>query len=160
MKNTQQDGFTFFELMIVTAIIGLIAAISIPNFIAYRNKAQWVEPIVFADSIKKSVNQFYERWGRFPHNNQEAGLPAPHTFVGRYVDGISVEDGIIYIEVNTRSADKQIIWFQPAISSAYPTGPVAWRCMDSAIPEGMRAVGKVKIIDADLDKSSLPGYCR
>lgn len=39
-KLELQKGFTLIELMITIAIIGIVAAIAIPNFIAYRKKAK------------------------------------------------------------------------------------------------------------------------
>jgi type IV pilus assembly protein PilA len=51
----KQEGFTLIELMIVVAIIGILAAIAIPNFIAYQAKSKQSEAKVSLGAIFTSA---------------------------------------------------------------------------------------------------------
>lgn len=54
-----QKGFTLIELLIVVAIIGILAAIAIPQFASYRQKAFNSASQSDAKTIKTSVEGFY-----------------------------------------------------------------------------------------------------
>jgi type IV pilus assembly protein PilA len=58
MKRNQK-GFTLIELMIVIAIIGILAAIAIPNFIEYRNKSFCSRAESDANSIAAAIADYF-----------------------------------------------------------------------------------------------------
>ena len=58
LRNNKK-GFTLIELMIVIAIIGILAAIAIPNFIAYRDKAFCGQAEHDAQNTLASLSSYY-----------------------------------------------------------------------------------------------------
>ena len=58
-----QKGFTLIELMIVVAIIGILAAIAIPNFLQYQMKSRQSEAKTNLQAIKTSEVAFQAERG-------------------------------------------------------------------------------------------------
>ena len=129
MKNDR--GFTLIELMVVIAIIGILAAIAIPNFISYRNKAFLTEGYVLFDAVKKDISEFYDHRGVFPANNTEAGLAEPSAIRGKDVASITVNNGMVIIEFdpNSRAMYQKMI-MAPQLPEGNPTGPIIWTRVD------------------------------
>src|SRR5215510_2575104 len=72
----KQEGFTLIELMIVVAIIGILAAIAIPNFLQYQMKSRQSEAKTNLQAIKTSEVAFNSERGCFVGIGQE-GVVAP-----------------------------------------------------------------------------------
>ena len=89
-STTPSKGFTLIELMIVVAIIGILAAIGIPQYQNYVARAQVSEALSLASGAKTAVAEYLNSTGNFPPDNETAGLADPFDINGKYVRGVVV----------------------------------------------------------------------
>src|SRR5437899_12678546 len=88
MKN--EKGFTLIELLVVVAIIGILAAIAIPQFAAYRNQS-------FCSKVESDVNNamlaaeaYYTQNQKYPATVADAGFTdSPDVSVAYDGDGVA-----------------------------------------------------------------------
>ncbi len=62
-----EKGFTLVELMIVVAIIGILAAIAIPQFAKYRARAQNSAALSDLRNMRTDLEGFYAEWQAYPN---------------------------------------------------------------------------------------------
>ena len=63
--HNRRGGFTLIELMIVVAIIGILAAIAIPNFLRFQLKAKSSEGKTNLAAIRTAEESFFAEYGRY-----------------------------------------------------------------------------------------------
>ena len=59
----QAAGFSLIELIIVTAIIGIIAAIAVPSLLTARRTAQEASAIAMVKSLVKAEGMYFSSHG-------------------------------------------------------------------------------------------------
>ena len=69
MKKVQQ-GFTLIELMIVVAIIGILAAVAIPQYQDYVARSKLGAMVTAVDSLKTAMAEGFQADGAFPSGAQ------------------------------------------------------------------------------------------
>jgi len=130
MKKIQQ-GFTLIELMIVVAIIGILAAIAIPAYSDYTERAKVSELVTLGSACKASVSEYYQAQGVFPTDNNAAGCNSAATakVSSITVTGTSNTSGTITVASNlTKASGNYVLIGTPTANDS-----VEWDCRTSTI---------------------------
>ena len=130
-----QSGFTLIELMIVVAIIGILAAIAIPQYQNYVARSQVAEALVLASAAKTGVSEYITVKGGMPLDNAAAGIET--TIKGTYVESVAVDTSTTptgAITVTFKSAASPKIQGKTVVLT--PTaadGAIKWACTGADI---------------------------
>ncbi|MBF0391026.1 MAG: prepilin-type N-terminal cleavage/methylation domain-containing protein [Desulfamplus sp.] len=72
--QNRSSGFTLIELMIVVAIIGILAAIAIPNYILYQCKAKQSEAKSNLGAVRTSQEAYFASYDTYSTSLDRIGF--------------------------------------------------------------------------------------
>ncbi|HFB6044813.1 TPA: pilin, partial [Neisseria gonorrhoeae] len=162
--NTLQKGFTLIELMIVIAIVGILAAVALPAYQDYTARAQVSEAILLAEGQKSAVTGYYLNHGKWPENNDSAGVASASKIIGKYVKEVKVENGVVTATMNSSNVNKEIKGKKLSLWAKRQAGSVKWFCGQPVTRANVAAANDDDVTDDKnnngIDTKHLPSTCR
>ncbi|HEZ0592957.1 TPA: pilin [Neisseria meningitidis] len=158
--NTLQKGFTLIELMIVIAIVGILAAVALPAYQDYTARAQVSEAILLAEGQKSAVTEYYLNHGIWPGDNSSAGVASSSTIKGKYVQSVTVANGVITAQMASSGVNNEIKGKKLSLWAKRQDGSVKWFCGQPVARNANNADAVAAANGKQIDTKHLPSTCR
>ena len=135
----KQQGFTLIELMIVIAIIGILAAIALPQYQTYTKKARFSEVVLAASSAKGLVDVCFQTRGEGDLANCDTaakiGLDASGAAAGKQVDKVELtaSTAVITATGDATTVDGKTYTLTPSVSN----GSLTWAQDGTCVAAGL-----------------------
>ena len=136
MHQKKQSGFTLIELMIVTAIIGILVSVALPAYQHYRDRARFAEAILGIDYHRAIIvtQAHSQRFGSLSDIDATAfGIPATQAQTAS-THGVNVVDGVITVIWKSDGSPLAGTSYTLAALSVAP--PINWVAGGSCIADG------------------------
>ncbi|HFG1961488.1 TPA: pilin [Vibrio cholerae] len=126
-KNKLQKGFTLIELMIVVGIIGVLAAIAVPQYQKYVAKSEAAAALASITGHRTNVETYVLENGTFPSTSSALAIPSSPIGVISYENPVSAA-GEIQFKFNSAKASPDVV-NQTVILARDSDG--SWTCTSS-----------------------------
>ncbi|ENW3160554.1 pilin [Neisseria gonorrhoeae] len=125
-------------------------------------RAQVSEAILLAEGQKSAVTEYYLNHGIWPENNTSAGVASPGEIKGKYVQSVTVANGVVTAEMKPSGVNKEIQGKKLSLWGRRQDGSVKWFCgqpvkRDDKAKDDVKADGTA---GTKIDTKHLPSTCR
>ncbi|EMT0985217.1 pilin, partial [Neisseria gonorrhoeae] len=91
-------------------------------------RAQVSEAILLAEGQKSAVTEYYLNNGEWPENNTSAGVASPSDIKGKYVESVTVANGVVTAKMLSSGVNKEIQGKKLSLWARRENGSVKWFC--------------------------------
>ena len=133
-----QRGFTLIELMIVVAIIGILAAIAVPQYQTYTKKAKFTEVVQATQPIKLAVELCYQEFNALASCGTAGtnGIPSAPGSAG-FVNSVAISANGVITATGTAAVDSVTYILSPATQSAGAANALSWTAAGTCKTAGL-----------------------
>ncbi|ENW0289192.1 pilin [Neisseria gonorrhoeae] len=91
-------------------------------------RAQVSEAILLAEGQKSAVTEYYLNHGKWPEDNDKAGVASSSSIKGKYVKEVKVENGVVTAKMKSDGVNKEIQDKRLSLWAKRENGSVKWFC--------------------------------